>query len=508
MELRCRGPGGEDTWVALHCSRFEDPGNAGLCLIYQLHDITSRHLAENRLHHIAFHDVLTDLANRHCFEQQLAVAVESSRLDAAVRFAVLLLDLDRFKVVNDSLGYLAGNNMLQEVARRLRATLRPADLVARLGGDEFAVLLPALDAQGDGLRLAERVLHALSCPLLINGMEVIPGASIGITFSDMGYRSVDEVLRDADLAMYEAKASGRGRVALFDSSMHERIADKLALEADLRHAIGAGQLSVVFQPLYHIDPYRPYGFEALARWTHPERGPISPAIFIALAEEAGHIEALTAWIIGHACEQLARWRRAVPHIADLDMHVNISGRDLAWPGLVDHVKTVLATHQLPPELLTLELTETMLMSRLEVALRTLERLRAIGVKFSIDDFGTGYSSLSYLSTLPIDSLKIDRSFVIGLHDKPQNVEIVRAVLDLGRSLGKKVIAEGIQTPEQLTTLRRMGVPIGQGYLLSRPLSAEQVDHWLATPAAQPSPSSPPGAQAQGSAVVTEPPASR
>ncbi len=485
MELRCRGRGDEEVWVALHCSRFDDPGNAGLCLIYQLHDITSRHLAESQLHHIAFHDALTDLANRHCFQERLAVAVEASRLDGSIRFAVLFLDLDRFKVVNDSLGHVAGNLLLQEVARRLRAALRPTDLVARLGGDEFAVLLDALDSQDAGMRLAERVLQSLTRPLSINGTEVIPGASIGITFSDMGYRSVDEVLRDADLAMYDAKGAGRGRVALFDSSMHERIADKLSLEADLRHAIGAGQLSVVFQPLCHIDPYRPYGFEALARWTHPERGPVSPAVFIALAEESGHIEALTSWVIDHACEQLAHWRRVSPQMAGLGMHVNVSGRDLAWPGLVDHVKTVLAHHQLPPHLLTLEITETMLMSRLEVALEALARLREIGVKFSIDDFGTGYSSLAYLSTLPIDSLKIDRSFVIGLHDKPQNVEIVRAVLDLGRSLGKKVIAEGIETPQQLAALRDMGVPIGQGYLLSRPLKAEQVGEWLATTAATP-----------------------
>ena len=479
MELRCRGQADDEVWVALRCSPFDDPGNAGRCLIYQLHDITSRHLAERKLQHIAFHDALTDLANRHCFQERLAVAGEASRTDERVRFAVMFLDLDRFKVVNDSLGHVAGNELLREVARRLRASLRPGDLVARLGGDEFAVLLEALDSQEAGVRLAERVLAALSRPVAINGTEVLPGASIGITFSDMGYRTVDEVLRDADLAMYEAKGAGRGRVALFDSSMHERIADKLALEADLRHAIGAGQLSVMFQPLYHIDPYRPYGFEALARWVHPERGPVSPAVFITLAEESGHIEALTAWVIDHACSQLAAWQRSAPQMAQLGMHVNVSGRDLAWPGLVDHVEAVLRRHQLAPQHLTLEITETMLMSRLDVALQALARLRAIGVSFSIDDFGTGYSSLAYLSTLPIDSLKIDRSFVMGLHDKPQNVEIVRAVLDLGRSLGKKVIAEGIETPEQLAELRRMGVPIGQGYLLSRPLKPEQVAAWLA-----------------------------
>ena len=479
MELRAVGAGGSELWVAVHCSRSEDPGGSGHCLIYQLHDITSRHLAESRLHHIAYHDGLTDLANRNCFQERLEVAVERTRLDARERFAVLFLDLDRFKLVNDSLGHMAGNQLLHEVAQRLRSCVRPMDLVARLGGDEFAILLESLHDPESGLRLAQRVLDLLSQPLSINGTEVVPGASVGITFSDLGYRTVDEVLRDADLAMYEAKAMGRGRVALFDSSMHEKVAEKLALENDLRHAIGEGQLSVHFQPLFELEPYRLSGFEALARWEHPVRGPISPAVFIALAEESGHIEALTDWIVDHALGQLASWQRQVPGAEQLGMHINISGRDLARPGLVTHVQQKLHQHRVAPSSLTLEITETTLMGRLDVALQTMGDLRDIGVRFSIDDFGTGYSSLAYLSTLPIDSLKIDRSFVMGLHDHPQNVEIVRAVLNLGLSLGRKVIAEGIETAEQLATLRKLGVPVGQGYLLSRPLRAEQVLELLA-----------------------------
>ena len=474
MELRVRGGDGSERWVAVHSSRYEDPSGDGHCLIYQLHDITSRHLAESRLHHIAYHDGLTDLANRNCFHERLEVAVARTRLDGGQRFAVLFLDLDRFKMVNDSLGHLAGNELLREVARRLHACVRPADLVARLGGDEFAILLEAVHDVDDGLRLAQRVLDALSRPLPINGTEVVPGASVGITFSDLGYRTVDEVLRDADLAMYEAKAGGRGRVALFDPSMHERVAEKLALEGDLRRAIGEGQLSVHFQPLYDLEPYKLSGFEALARWQHPQRGPISPAVFIALAEESGHIEALTDWVIEHAMAQLAQWRRSVPGAGKLSMHVNISGRDLARASLVTQVQAVLERHPVEPGTLTLEITETTLMGRLDVALQTMGRLRELGVCFSIDDFGTGYSSLAYLGTLPIDSLKIDRSFVMGMHDKPHNVEIVRAVLNLGRSLKHKVIAEGIETAEQLATLRRLGVPVGQGYLLSRPLRADKV----------------------------------
>ena len=478
MELRCDHAAGQPIWVSLHCGRFIDPANDQSGLIYQLHDITSRRLAESELHHIAYHDSLTDLANRNCFNERLGVAVERTRTDAAQRFAVLFLDLDRFKVVNDSLGHNAGNTLLQAVARRLADSVRPGDLVARLGGDEFAVLLEQVHEPGEAMALAQRLLQALSAPMMINGSEVAPRASIGITLSDLGYRSTDEVLRDADLAMYAAKADGRHRVALFDHSMHERIAEKLKLEGDLRRAIGEGQLSLVYQPLFNLEPYRLSGFEALARWMHPERGPISPEVFIGLAEESGHIEALTAWVIDQAAGQLAQWHAVHPEMAHLAMHVNISGRDLGSTVLVPQVRAVLERHALDPQRLTLEITETTLMGKLAVALETLQTLRDVGVRLSIDDFGTGYSSLAYLSTLPIDSLKIDRSFVLGMHDQPQNVEIVRAVLNLGRSLGKKVIAEGIETVEQLATLREIGVPMGQGYLLSRPLRANQVEDLL------------------------------
>ncbi len=474
MELGCLAPDGQPLWTSVHCSRYLDPGGAGGCLIYQLHDITSRQAAESRLHHIAYHDGLTDLANRSCFHQRLDLAVEGSRLDAGKCFAVMFLDLDRFKVVNDSLGHIAGNVLLREVAQRLRACVRPGDLVARLGGDEFAILLENVQATEQALTLAQRVLDALIQPISINGTEVVPGASVGVTFSDLGYRTVDEVLRDADLAMYEAKAAGRGRVVAFDISMHERVAEKLALETDLRHAIGEGQLTVMFQPLFYLQPYSLYGFEALARWEHPTRGPVSPAVFIALAEESGHIEELTSWVIDHSVAQLAAWRRQSPHLAHLGMHVNISGRDLGRAGLSAEVQQVLARHALPGANLTLEITETTLMGRLDVALKTLGELRNAGVQCSIDDFGTGYSSLAYLSTLPIDSLKIDRSFVMGMDQQPQNVEIVRAVNNLGKSLGHRVIAEGIETPQQLALLRTLGVALGQGYLLSRPLRADQL----------------------------------
>ena len=485
MELRCRDAGGQGIWVSLHCGRFIDPGTERSGLIHQLHDITPRRLAEDRLHHVAFHDSLTDLANRNCFNERLNAAVERNNIDAEQGFAVVFLDLDRFKLVNDSLGHPAGNALLCEVARRLSAAVRPGDLVARLGGDEFAVLLEQVQEPAVAMALAQRLQQVLAAPMMINGTEVVPVASIGITFSDLGYRSADEVLRDADLAMYEAKADGSHRVALFNQSMHERVAEKLKLEGDLRRAIGEGQLTLVYQPLFRLQPHRLVGFEALARWTHPELGAISPAVFIALAEESGQIEALTAWVIDQAAGQLASWQTEHEALQGLGMHVNISGRDLTSAALLPQVREVLRRHALAPRQLTLEITETTLMGKLTTVLDTMHALRKVGVKFSIDDFGTGYSSLAYLSTLPIDSLKIDRSFVNGMTEKPQNVEIVRAVLTLGRSLGQTIIAEGVETAEQLSMLRELGVDVGQGYLLSRPLRADQVPALFAIKVAQP-----------------------
>lgn len=470
IELRCLCADKSETWVSLHCARFDEHASSDAGLIFQLHDITSRRRAEGELRHIAYHDTLTDLANRNCFQERLSVAVERSRLDRRFNFAVMYLDLDRFKLVNDGLGHPAGDELLKEAARRLVACVRPKDLVARLGGDEFAILLEEPQHPTDVMALGERLLEMLKEPVCINGTEVRPLASIGVTFSDLGYREPDEMLRDADLAMYQAKAEGKGRMALFDASLHEQLGHKLQLEADLRHAIEHRQLTLAFQPLFDLEPYRLNGFEALARWVHPVRGSISPGVFIALAEEIGCIDALTTWAIDEAVRQLAAWRRDAPHLKDLVMHVNVSGKDLSRQQLVPHVREVLKRHQLPARLLTLELTESTLMEHRELAMHSLAELRALGVKLSIDDFGTGYSSLAYLSTLPFDCLKIDRSFVIGMHKSPQNVEIVRTIVSLGSSLNKRVIAEGIETHKQLILLKQLGVPVGQGYLLARPLS--------------------------------------
>ncbi len=487
IELRCVGADQGEIWISLHCALFGtgDAAADDAGLIFQLHDISSRRRAEGALHHIAYHDPLTDLANRNCFQERLSVAVERTRLDRRQSFAVMLLDLDRFKIVNDSLGHPAGDALLKEVARRLNACVRPTDLVARLGGDEFAILIEGTQHAGDAVKLGERLLQVLNQPANINGTELRPLASIGLTFSDMGYREPDEVLRDADLAMYQAKAGGKGRLELFDASLHEQLGQTLQLESDLRRAIGDGQLSLAYQPLFDLDPHRLNGFEALCRWTHPVRGAISPGVFIALAEETGCIEALTVWAIEEAVRQHAAWWRATPEHGELVMHVNVSGKDLSKPHFVPHVREVLQRHAMPARLLVLEITESTLMEHREQAMQALGELCELGVKVGIDDFGTGYSSLAYLSTLPFDCLKIDRSFVMGMDKSRQNLEIVRTVISLGRSLNKQVVAEGIETHEQLVRLRQLGATSGQGYLLSRPLGPLQVQQLLMEPSVAP-----------------------
>ena len=481
IELRCRAADHRDIWVSLHCALFDDPSHQAAGLIYQLHDITSRRRAEGELHHIAYHDSLTDLANRNCFQERLQGAVERSRNDASAGFALMVLDLDRFKIVNDSLGHPAGDELLKAVAQRLSASVRPQDLVARLGGDEFAILVEQTASIDELTSLGKRLQHALEQPLSIYGTELRASASIGVTFSDMGYREPEERLRDADLAMYRAKAEGKSRLVLFDASMHDQLGQKLQLEADLRRAIGEGQLSLAFQPLFTLEPYALIGFEALARWVHPVRGAISPGVFIALAEETGCIDALTAWAIDEATRHMADWLRDHPARGDLVMHVNVSGKDLARPHFVPHVGDVLQRHGLPPGCLVLEITESTLMEHRELALKALDALGEMGVKLGIDDFGTGYSSLAYLSTLPFDCLKIDRSFVSDMEKNAKNLEIVRTVLSLGLSLGKQVVAEGIETHDQLRRLRQMGATIGQGYLLAKPLSVPQVEALLLEP---------------------------
>jgi diguanylate cyclase (GGDEF)-like protein/PAS domain S-box-containing protein len=489
LELRCAHAQGQPVWVAAHCSFFSEPGAGSPCLILQVQDITARRNAEEGLHHLAFHDSLTGLPNRRRFHELLAQAV--TRLNASAdpndAYAVMFLDFDRFKLINDSLGHSAGDEFLVQVSQRIRDSLRPHDTVARLGGDEFAVLVRHVEHERSAVHLAERLMEAMRRPFLVAGTELMTSASIGITFSALGYTNPEDVLRDADTAMYKAKGAGKARYALFDASLHTEVAQRLRLEGQLRHAIDEGRLSVAYQPVFDLNAtpgrsgiagVRLAGFEALVRWQHPQDGTLSPGAFLPIAEEAGLMLKLTDFVLHCAARQLNEWHQLHPTWADLTMNVNVSGHDISHPAFVARVTRAIVEGGLKPAHLCIELTENILMSRLEGALPQLTELRRMGVTLAIDDFGTGYSSLSHLSTLPIDCLKIDRSFVSRLETGSNESAVVRSIMLLGTSLGKAVVAEGIETEQQLRLLQEMGCALGQGYLLARPLKAPEVGKLL------------------------------
>ena len=478
IELRCRRRDGQALWVSTHCSAFSEPGSDAPCMILQLQDVHARRQAEEGLQRIAFEDVLTGLPNRRRFQELLSQAVRAAQGQADQAFAVMFLDFDRFKLINDSLGHHTGDAFLVQVSRRIQEQLRPQDTLARLGGDEFAVLVRGLQHERDAVRLAERLGEALREPFMVAGHELTTSASIGITFSAFGYTSPEDMLRDADTAMYKAKGAGKARYALFDTSLHLDVARRLRLEGDLRHAIEGQRLSVVYQPVYDLADNSLAGFEALVRWEHPQEGTISPLAFLPIAEEAGLMLQLTDFVLHCACRQLAAWQALAEPGRRLSINVNVRGHDIAHAPFLARVSRALVEAQLQPEQLCLELTEDILMSRLEGALPVLAELRKLGVQLAIDDFGTGYSSLSHLSTLPIDCLKIDRSFVARLGDGRNEAAVVRSIIALGQSMGKTVVAEGIEHAAQQQALAEMGCRYGQGYYLGRPSAPEHVSSLL------------------------------
>ena len=470
-ELRCRRRDGSFIWLALHGGFFTEPGAQTPCLILQAQDVSARRAAEAGLQHLAFHDKLTGLANRRRFIECLDSAIARCRADAQHRFAVMFLDFDRFKLVNDSLGHGAGDQLLQRLARRLQENLRPGDILARLGGDEFVVLAERIETEREVIVVAERLMQALKSPFELGELSVTASASIGITFSSFGYASADEVLRDADTAMYKAKGEGKARWALFDASLHTAVADRLRLEGDLRQAIQAQELSVVYQPVFELANSRLTGFEALLRWAHPTLGLLGPVSFLPMAEETGLIRPLSDYVMNCACQQLRLWQRSQPDWAALTMSVNVSAVDLAQPDFVARVGRAVVEAGLAPQHLTLELTENVLMAQVQGVTQKLQALRAIGLRLAVDDFGTGQSSLSHLSRLPVDSLKIDRSFIHQLQWGSDDSAVVRAIVQLAGSLRKGVVAEGIETAAQAAQLRDMGCTYGQGFHLGTPLSA-------------------------------------
>jgi len=473
-DLRCEHSQGREVWVSLNAAFFSVGPSAARCLILQLQDITARRCAESRLQHIAFHDSLTDLPNRGFFLEQLARAIAAAKRHSDRRYAVLFLDFDRFKLINDSFGHSAGDALLLGLAQRLRHCLRPADLVARMGGDEFAILVEDFAGEREVIQLANRLQTVLGEPVRVGGLEVATSASIGITTSTFGYDSPERVMRDADIAMYRAKEQGKARYALFDSALHAEVTEQLWIEAELRRAIEHRRLDLVYQPIFHLRSKRLAGFEALARWTHPERGPIAPDRFIRIAEETGMIHRLGDWALDTACRQFGVWQRANPGLDEIALHVNVSGAQLVQPDFAANVAEVIAAANMVPAQLTIELTESLLIEKLSAALPNLHHLRDLGVQVSIDDFGTGYSSLSALENLPIGEIKVDRSFVQRLGGAGKGGEVVQAVVALGRSLGKRVIAEGIETVGQFDRLVGLDCERGQGNLLAHPLPAQDI----------------------------------
>jgi diguanylate cyclase (GGDEF)-like protein/PAS domain S-box-containing protein len=470
---------GEQKWYIGSYAPLRNPAGLVIGVIGILHDITDRKRMEEQLLHDALHDSLTGLPNRALFVDRLQRALERSRRRPDDLFAVLYLDLDRFKVVNDSLGHSMGDRLLVEVSKRLQEALRGVDTVARLGGDEFAFLLEELEGLGDATRAANRVLTDVNAPFVLEGQEVVMTGSIGIILGAKGYERAEDVLRDADIAMYRAKAQGRGRHQVFDRSMHARAVALLKLETDLRRGIERGDLRVHYQPILALASGKVVGVEALVRWQHPERGLVFPADFIATAEETGLVLPLGEWALEEACRQLARWRAQPAGRADLHMSVNLSPRQFSQEGLVAKIERVLREGSLPPASLILEITEGSIVEDSERAHAIVSALKALGVRLYIDDFGTGYSSLNSLHRFPIDGIKVDRAFVAGMAGGGDDLEIVRTVVLLAQSLGMAAIAEGVETPEQLAQLRALKCGYAQGYLFSAPLDAEDATRVLA-----------------------------
>ena len=456
--------------TVIRFSHLFTPG-VGAGFVGTIEDITERLAFEARLAHQANHDPLTGLPNRTLLAEYVAERFRPGDSDLACIF----LDLDNFKVVNDSLGHAAGDELLVELAARLRQTVRPGDLVARFGGDEFVVVCESVD-QDDAVALAERIGEALSRPVRLGGVEFRPAASVGVTVQTPEHTAAEEIIRDCDIAMYQAKAGGKGRITVLDQQARAQAREKLQLVADLRDAIERREITLMYQPIFSTVDGTAASVESLARWVHPERGPISPTTFVPLAEESGLIGALGLHVLDETCRQLAAWGAQLGEAAPARANVNVSALQLD-PNLPGHVASALHRHDLLPPRLSIELTESALMKDPASARQVLLQLRDLGVQVSIDDFGTGYSSLAYLRHLPVDCLKVDRSFVAELADG--HSEITSAVIALASSLGLCTVAEGVETLAQAEQLAGLGADFLQGFSLAVPLSGTDATAWFA-----------------------------
>jgi diguanylate cyclase (GGDEF)-like protein/PAS domain S-box-containing protein len=465
--MRCRDA--SFIWVLSRGLAVRDRGGKPYRMAGSLTDISARKRAEEQLLHDALYDALTQLPNRALFLDHLGLSMEQARRRRNSMVAVLFMDLDRFKNINDSLGHSVGDELLVELARRLTHFLRPGDTVARLGGDEFAVLLNDVRGASDATRVAERIQELIREKVVVGGREVFTGASIGVALSSPGYRHPEEILRDADTAMYRAKAAGRGCYQVFDQTMHRSVVALLKLETELRRAVELKQFLMHYQPIVSLETGRIVGFEGLVRWKHPERGLVNPEHFIGVAEETGLVVPLGWWVLRQACRHAREWQQLLPSQPPLHVSVNVSGKIMMQPDMFDRVTGILEETGLPPTSLRLEITENVIMDHGDIALAKLAQFQSLGVQFSVDDFGTGYSSLSYLQRFSYDTLKIDRSFISGMDSKDDASAIVKTIVALANMLKINVVAEGVETSLQFRHLREIGCSHAQGFWFSRPV---------------------------------------
>ena len=492
LEYRIRHKDG--SWRVLESSAnpiLDKAGKAEKMVIVN-RDVTARKHAEEKLLHQNFHDALTGLPNRSLFLDRVQRAFIHSMRHPEYKFAILFIDVDDFKKFNDSFGYAAGDAVIVELASRFSSSLRRHqavsrlalmphgdDTLARLGGDEFAVLLDDIKDPSDAIRVANRIQDAVGAPFTFNGQEVFSSASIGVVLSSTDRDRAEDLLRDADIARYRAKAAGKARCEVFDADMHARAVGRLRLERELRAAMARGEFLVHYQPIVRLTTGRITGFEALVRWQHPERGVVPPSEFIDVAEETGLIVPMNRWLLREICQQARVWHSRYPSDPPLTLTANLTSKELAQDDLVNSIRLTLQQTAMNPQNVQLEIRETVAMADAENAAHVLDRLKSLGVRLSIDDFGTGYSSLSRLQSLPLDTLKIDRSFISDMDNDADKREIVRVIVVLGQQLGMKVIAEGTETPEQVGYLKDLRCDYAQGYFFSRPVDARSFEELLA-----------------------------
>ncbi|MCA1593282.1 MAG: EAL domain-containing protein [Acidobacteria bacterium] len=469
---------GHNIWVLLSASLVRSNEGAPRHLIFQIQDVSDRKQAEDHIRYAAFHDALTGLPNRTLLADRMSIAVERAKRLSNYKFAVLFIDLDRFKIVNDSLGHDMGDKLLIELSRRLTQCIRRVDTVARLGGDEFAILLDGITGPDVTTDITARIQESFASPFDLDGQVFFTTASIGIAFSATRYDRPEDILRDADTAMYRAKANGKARCEVFDVRMHTRAVEALKLENDLRQGIERNEIQPHYQPIISTETGVVTGLEALARWHHPQRGLVSPADFIPLAEETGLIVPLGMSVLKQACHQLRKWQGMFEAQEQLTMSVNLSGKQFAQANLVEEIRNTIRDAQLDPSCIRLEITESVVMENAISSIELLKQLKSIGVKLSIDDFGTGYSSLSYLHRFPFDILKIDRSFISRMSTDRESRSIVKTIITLATELDKDVIAEGVETEGHRAALVELSCHYGQGFLFSKPLDADKAAEFL------------------------------